>query len=66
MEQTQRRVSSITRRDENTIAWGVLEEQWPEFTRIELFDMAWWMHFRDEEKRRGRSRNGSRAARASQ
>lgn len=32
-------------RPENEAAWGGLHEIEPERTRIELFDIVWWMHF---------------------
>lgn len=33
-------------RPENTGTWAALCESQPTRTRIELFDMVWWMHFR--------------------
>ena len=32
-------------RSENASAWEVLTAQAPERSRIEVFDMIWWMHF---------------------
>jgi hypothetical protein len=32
-------------RPENTSAWPCLEEIEPDRSRIELFDMVWWMYF---------------------
>jgi Family of unknown function (DUF6308) len=36
-------------RKENAAVWPALERLEPERTRIELFDMVWWMHFRAVE-----------------
>ena len=36
-------------RSENEAAWWQLRALEPERTRIELFDMIWWMHFRKTE-----------------
>jgi len=33
-------------RSENASAWEALTAQAPERSRIEVFDMIWWMHFR--------------------
>ncbi|MGH9089784.1 MAG: DUF6308 family protein [Acidimicrobiales bacterium] len=33
-------------RSENTSAWDALTAKAPERSRIEIFDMIWWMHFR--------------------
>lgn len=33
-------------RPENTEVWPVLNERHPKRARIQLFDMAWWVHFR--------------------
>ena len=33
-------------RPENSESWAALAQQEPERTRIEIFDCAWWMHFR--------------------
>jgi hypothetical protein len=33
-------------RTENADVWPALSQSHPSRTRIELFDMAWWMHFR--------------------
>ncbi len=33
-------------RPENRDVWPALNRSHPSRTRIELFDMAWWMHFR--------------------
>lgn len=41
-------------RDENERTWNELERIEPERTRIELFDMVWWMYF---SPRRARLRN---------
>lgn len=36
-------------RPENAEIWPALQEVEPERSRIELFDMVWWMHFRRVE-----------------
>jgi hypothetical protein len=36
-------------RPENLAAWKALHQQAPGLSRIEIFDMVWWMHFRHEE-----------------
>jgi len=38
-------------RPENTQVWSALSAQEPTRTRIELFDMVWWSHFRGVEPR---------------
>ena len=42
--------SDITRL-ENESVWPQLQRIAPERSRIELFDMVWWMHFREVEPR---------------
>jgi len=41
-------VEDLTRR-ENAAVWPRLEQLEPERSRIELFDMVWWMYFRQVE-----------------
>ncbi len=36
-------------RPENSESWAALAQQEPERTRIEIFDCAWWIHFRRME-----------------
>lgn len=36
-------------RPENEAVWPVLKRQEPERSRIELFDMVWWVYFRQVE-----------------
>jgi hypothetical protein len=36
-------------RPENASVWPRLEDIEPERSRIELFDMVWWMYFRQVE-----------------
>lgn len=36
-------------RPENAVVWTVLQGLEPARTRVELFDMVWWVHFRDLE-----------------
>ncbi len=36
-------------RPENASVWPQLHEIEPERSRIELFDMIWWMYFRQVE-----------------
>ena len=36
-------------RPENAVVWKVLQGLEPARTRVELFDMVWWVHFRDGE-----------------
>lgn len=38
-------IAADVTRPENEAAWESLREIEPERTRIELFDMVWWMHF---------------------
>jgi hypothetical protein len=38
-------------RPENRQIWSVLSAEQPARTRIELFDLVWWSHFRDVEPR---------------
>jgi Family of unknown function (DUF6308) len=38
-------------RPENAAVWPRLHELQPERSRIELFDMVWWMYFRKVEPR---------------
>jgi hypothetical protein len=33
-------------RAENAAVWPILSERHPTRTRIQLFDMAWWVYFR--------------------
>jgi hypothetical protein len=40
--------TDITRR-QNEAVWKQLQEAEPERSRIELFDMVWWMYFRQVE-----------------
>lgn len=36
-------------RSENAVTWAELHAVEPDRSRIELFDMVWWMHFRNVE-----------------
>jgi hypothetical protein len=42
-------IATDVTRPENESAWPVLERLEPERSRIELFDMVWWMYFRQVE-----------------
>jgi hypothetical protein len=42
-------------REENAVAWSALSEIEPSRSRIELFDMVWWVHFRKLEPVKSKS-----------
>jgi hypothetical protein len=40
------RVHGVVSDPANRASWETLERAWPSYTRIELFDMAWWAYVR--------------------
>jgi len=56
-------IATDLNRPENLAAWRILQGVMPQRSRIEIFDMVWWMYFREYEPQAKPANQGARSRR---